>query len=98
MGKRGSKVCSNCQTGNIGVRSGWCPHCGKGFIIKGVQQPDVDPALLNKGTTVKKKRGAKAPTLTAEQFEQLLSVKPASDTNPANIAETTPSPVSTIAS
>lgn len=38
MGK-GSKQCLKCSKG-CGPRSRWCPHCGAGFIVKGVQYPD----------------------------------------------------------
>lgn len=40
---RGEKFCSTCK-GRNGPRAFQCVHCGKGFIVKGQQQPDVNPA------------------------------------------------------
>ncbi len=38
---RGSKTCAACGQAN-GPRSWNCSACGKGFIVKGLQKPDMD--------------------------------------------------------
>lgn len=42
---RGQKICRNCNASN-GPRTKQCTNCGKGFIIKGVLQPDLDKQKL----------------------------------------------------
>ena len=39
---KGNKICPACGTNN-GPRSWNCKSCGKGFIVKGIQMPDVTP-------------------------------------------------------
>jgi hypothetical protein len=41
---KGRKVCPHCQSIN-GPRSFNCKECGKGFVVKGVQQPDILPEV-----------------------------------------------------
>ena len=41
----GKKKCKQCGT-EVGPRSRHCTHCGHGFLIKGIQYPNVNPATL----------------------------------------------------
>lgn len=40
---RGQKTCNVCGK-SVGPRSWSCSGCGSGFIIQGIQKPDIDPA------------------------------------------------------